>query len=310
MWKNKSDRKKLKGVYTTFSIQGLNLDRFINYVKNKGIVLYNVKKFSNKQMIITVNFRESQKFFAIANKMCYNIKKVRDFGALYPVYYILSSLGILLGAIAFVIILCLSNDYIYSINFSGTGSIYKTEVKEYLEDIGVKEYSRFSEIDLQKLEDQILKDNEHLSFVSLKKEGNTLAVEMALSSGNVKRLDGNIFSLSSDVDGEIESIKVYRGKKLVNVGDKVKKGDLLASGEVEINQQILKINVLCSVTILVTEEYEYLSSSDNDEKKAELIALLGMEGIEVLNSEVTKSQVDDGYLYRVTMKYRRVLIAG
>ena len=70
MRKNSRGGKGVIGVYVTYLVKGLNLNALLNHLKRKGIVLLNVKKTSEKSMTVTVNFKQSQKFFAIADKMC------------------------------------------------------------------------------------------------------------------------------------------------------------------------------------------------------------------------------------------------
>ena len=165
MWENRIITKGIK-LHSTFEICGLNLDRFINTVKNRGIALYRIKKYSLKRMRVTVNLTDVSKFFAIAEELCYNIKKIKDGGVLYPLYSLFSSLGIIIGSILFALSAIIVNDFIFSIDYSGSGKIYQREVQEYLLSQGVQTYSRFSRLDLGKLEDGILASNEHLSFAS------------------------------------------------------------------------------------------------------------------------------------------------
>ena len=64
MRENIRDREREQSVKTVYQIKGLNLDRFINTVKRKGITMYNVKKISTKQLLVTVNLSDSEIFFA------------------------------------------------------------------------------------------------------------------------------------------------------------------------------------------------------------------------------------------------------
>ena len=310
MRKNSRGGKGVIGVYVTYLVKGLNLNALLNHLKRKGIVLLNVKKTSEKSMTVTVNFKQSQNFFAIADKMCYNVKKVKMSGWGYPLYALWSSIGVLVGGIVFLLLLFIMNDYIFSIDFSGSGSIYKNQVLEFLSNNGVKKYSRFSDVNLEELEDITLADNSRLSFVSMKKHGNRLKVELILSSEKVNTLDGKIYALYSDVSGTVESIKVYRGGAVVQVGDSVKAGDLLVSGDVVIKDTPLKTNVLCSVTIIADYYIDYYSPLDNEEQKAELFAEEKLCDKEIVSINVIKTQKENGYLYTVNVKYRRVLFAG
>ena len=310
MWKNKKGRKSIIDLKHTYLIEGLNLDRFINSAKNKGIALYNVKKIGNKRLIVSVSYQQSKNFFANAKELCYNIKKIRERGVALPLVRLWKSTGVLLGVIIFSTSAFFFNDYIYDFSFVGSGSVYKREVLSYLNGIGVKEYQRFSKFDFEKIEDGVLADNKNLSFVSIEKHGNTLLIELSLASDNVDRLDGNIYSLVSNVDGVIEKINVYRGTALVKNGDSVKKGDLLVDGYMTIKEQTIKINILASLSIIAEQEFIYTSTEDNQEEKAELFARSKLLDNEILQTTTTKQVENDIFVYKTNLKYRYIIYVG
>ena len=303
------DRTGTSLIKSTFVVKGLNLDRLINHVQRKNIVLYDVKKTGAKRMLVSVKLSDGKKFFAITKELCYNVKKVRDKGVGYPVYYLIKNFGLVLGATIFIAIAVFFNDVIFEISFSGSGKVYGREVKEYLTQIGVEKYSRFSSVDLDALGDKILQNNKHFSFVECEKKGNRLNVELALSTDNVDRLDGNVYELFSDVDGVVESITVYRGTAVVSVGDVVKKGDLLVGGYAVIKEQTVKINLLATVTIIAEKEHTYYSEKDNEERTARIFAEQEHGG-EILSGETSKTFDGSKYVYKTTLKVRRVLFAG
>ena len=310
MWKNKVVRKNLGGVKQTFLVEGLNLDRLINTAKNSGLILENIKKTSNRRLIVSLSLRDSKKFFALSKELCYNIKKIKQFGKTLPLLKAYQRLGVVIGAVLFVALSCFFNDLIYGFSFSGSGSVYEREVLYYLNELGVKPYSRFSDFDFEKIEDQILSKNKNLSFVSIKKHGNRLDIESSLATDNVERLNGNVYSVISEVDGVIEKINVYRGTALVKKGDFVKKGDVLVDGYMTIKEQVVKINVLATVSITATQEFYYSSSLDNQEDKAFLLAKGELLDKEIVEFSTTKTQKDNEFVYITTVKYRYVLYVG
>ena len=109
---------QVRGVRVVYSIRGLNLDNFINLLKNRDIPLYDLKKVSNKQLIVTVSLIDSKKLFAFAKEMCYNIEKVKEKGVGYPLLKALRSTGIVFGCLVFMIIATLLSDVVYQISFS------------------------------------------------------------------------------------------------------------------------------------------------------------------------------------------------
>lgn len=310
MRKNNGNREREQSVKTVFEIKGLNLDRFINIARKKGVALYDIKKFSVKRMQIAVNLSDSEKFFAIAKELCYNIRKIRHKGVGYPFYYLIKNFGLVIGAIIFIAVAVFFNDLVFETTFVGSGKIYSREASEYLQSVGVKEYSRFSDIDLKTLGEGLLKSNEHLSFVSCKKKGNRLEVQLVLSQDKVKTLSGDVYELKTEVDGVIEKIKVYRGTALYSVGDSVKAGDVIVGGFAEIKEQTVKINVIASVTMLVEKEFYYRCDKPNQESIASALAEEEISQGTIVSS--TTTVVNDGkeYVYKTAIKYRVVYFAG
>ena len=310
MWKNQKGGKGLIDLKHTYRVDGLNLDRFINSMKNKGITLYNVKKVGNKRLFVSVSYQQSKKFFANAKELCYNIKKIKEKGLLTPLVKLWKSVGVLVGLIVFCLSAFFFNDFIYEIAFTGSGSVCKREVLSYLNGVGVKEFQRFSNFDFERIEDGVLSDNKNLSFVSIEKHGNVLVVDLALATDKVDRLNGNVYSLVSSVCGVIEKINVYRGTALVKKGDYVKEGDLLVDGYMTIKEQTVKINILASLSIIAEEEFVYSSGMDNEEEKAELLARANLTDKEIVSSFTTKQQEKDSFIYKTIVKYRYLIYTG
>ncbi|MBQ9734875.1 MAG: sporulation protein YqfD [Clostridia bacterium] len=310
MRKNKVGRKVLTGVYAVYEIRGLNLDYLINTARNRGIELYDIKKIENKRMIVAVSLWKSRKFFAIAKELCYNIKKVREKGRVFPLVSAVRSFGLIIGAIVFCAVSVVTDDILFGFTFTGSGSVYAKQVEEYLYYNGVKPMVRFSDLDLERLEDGILSSSDRLSFASCQKRGNRLVVNLVLSKEKVKTQDGNVYALVSDCDGVIESIKVYRGTAVKCVGDRVSVGELIVDGYATIKEQTVKINVIAAVTLIAEKQIAYPSDKENQEENARLFAETALDGYEILNIDCKVDIDGDGYIYTVTAQYRRIIYAG
>lgn len=310
MRENKVNRKGISLLYTTYEINGLNLDRFINTLKTKGVEVKNAQKKGNKQLLVSIKFADNEKFFAIAKELCYNIKKVGFGGKAYPLFALYKNIGVVLGTILISLIAIVFSDYILSIDFVGSGSVCKREIKEYLYSNGICEFSKFSDIDLSVLEDKILSSNDNLSFVGAKKRGNRLIIESVLSTEKVKTLNGDIYSLNSDCDGVVDNIKVYRGTAVVEKGQEVKKGDLLVDGYSTIKEQTVKINVLAIISVICSNDCVYQSKNLGEEEKAILFAKAEFSDKEIIDYTVKTIKVDDTYIYTVSVRFKHIIIAG
>ncbi len=314
MRKDKEFRKGLSlpipAVYQTYSVSGMNVDYFLGKCVKNGLTLFNVRKINRTTVILTIKLQENNKFFAIAKDLCYNIKKIKGSGFLYPIFYLLKNAGLIIGSVIFIALAVISSDYILDISYSGTGSVYQSQISQYLSLKGVSVYSRFSKIDLNRLQDDILRENPYLSFASCKKVGNRLQVELALSNPKTEILDGNVFELRADCAGVVQSLKIYSGTATVSVGDNVKEGDLLVGGYAFIKEQQIKINVIASVTLRCECVYEYFSEENGEEEKAQLFAEIYYADKQANSAEVEKFSTNSGFVYKVTLSYLRVYCVG
>ena len=304
MWKNKQDREKLKTpLYTTYLVTGYNLDRLLNLLHGRGIFVYSAKKRGNTKLIFNIKYSDNKNFLALTKELCYNVKKLKDGGKFYPFLYLYKNIGVLIGVIVFAISTFFFNDYLLGFEFTGTGSVYSEQVKEYLQTQDIKEFTRFSTLNLKELSNGVLKSNERLTFVSCEKVGNTLKFNLVLSNEKVPVLKENAYSLYADESGKIVELKVYRGTALFGVGDTVKKGDLLVDGYSLIKEQRIETNVLAYIKLKCKKTFVYKSQKDGEEKIAEILAKEHFYNISPTSESVKKEKIGKEYCYTVTLEY-------
>ncbi len=312
MRKNNQNGKVLdKFYYTSYEIKGLNLDRLVEVFKRRGVGLYDIKKFGNKRLIFTACAQDNEKIFAISKELCYNIKKLRDGGRYYPLVYLFKNIGLVVGAIIFIVVSVMANDLVLGVSFSGSGAEYRREVSDLLQRKGIVKFSKFSDFDLKVLSSEILGANEHLSFATCQKQGNTLKITLAISGDQTERLTGTAKSLVADCDGVVESVKTYRGTSLVKAGDKVKSGDLLVSNVVVVSEETtIEVGVIAQVSLAVDYAQTFTSPHGDAENEAIAFALAKAQDKAIISSTVSKEFDGQEYIYKVTLTCRRILFAG
>lgn len=311
MRKNFVGKKGVKdGLYTSYMVYGFNQDRLLNALIKNQIDFYNVKKYSSKKMQICISKKQSQNFFAIGNKMCYNIKNRGLGGKFYPIHSFLLRFGAGFGVAFFITFTAIFNNLIFSVDYYGSGYKYKNQVESYISSLGIKKFSHFSSFSLSELEDQILASNKKLSFASCEKVGNRLKIYLVEAEEDKGVLTGKVKTMYSEVSGEVESIKVYRGTAVVSVGDYVEKGAPLVEGFATIKEQTIEVNVLATITLKVKKEFTYLFDNEGEENNALLLALNEMPSENIIETFVACEKSGDSYLYKAILTVRRVLTAG
>lgn len=310
MRKNIGDSKRVVlPVKSTYLVSGSNHQIFLNRLKKNQITVYSAKKRGKKQLIITINNKENQKLFAITKELCYNIKKIKDGGRFYPLLYLTRNIGVFIGAILFCVGIYLSSDRIYKVNFAGSGSVYQAEVQEILTDYGVKPYARFSSFDLKKLSHDLLRESDRFSFVGIEKHGNTLRVELVLSTLPPSSLQVDETATYSKYSGVIESIKLYRGTSLVSEGDFVKVGDPLVSAYYQNGGTIVNTGALAVITIIGEEEFS-INAKFEDPDIAVAMAVELLDCGEVVGYTATCQKQNEEYVYTVKLRVRYVVKSG
>lgn len=301
----------VKGVYAYFEVKGLNLNRFLESLKRNGIAVYNAKKTDNKRLVLAINAFDAEKLFAINFNVWYNtyeIRKIKTGGRNYPLFFLFKNVGIAVGIALFCATAYLSNDFIFSFSFTGSGSVYQREITEYLNENGITRFSRFSDIDLKTLEDSILSFSGNLSFVSCVKSGNRLLIDSAVSSGQTGRLSGKATELISDENGIIESVKVYRGTALKTNGEEIKKGETIVAGYADVKETRVSVNVIATATVIYFEDYEFTLTEDNDGAAAAFAKECA--GKPCRDMGIFKTEKSGIFTYKVRLYFTKVLTVG
>ena len=254
---------------------------------------------------------DTENLFAINRNVWYNTYKIRRIkigGGNYPFYYLLKNIGIAVGIIIFIASCFIADDFIFSFSFTGSGSVYEREIREYLENNGVRVYTRFSDVDLKRLEDALLSSNDNLSFVSCIKKGNRLVIDSALSGKKPTRLSGKETALVSDVTGVIRSIKVYRGTAVKCVGDTVENGEIVVCGYADVKDVRVDVNVVATVTVGYSQKYEFIFSEEND--GAALAFAEESSGKVSFDGNLSKREENGKFLYCIELFFERVITVG
>lgn len=313
MRNDKSDRNNIERgaeIYSLFKIKGVNLDGLLNYLQKKGVNVYSVKKTDAKTMKVGIKFADEQKFFAICRDLWYtDIVKVKEYGKGYALLFFARNLGLLLGAAFLVAAMAFFGDFIFAFSYSGTGAVCRREVQKYLNDSGVTVFSRFSDKNLKTLSDGILADNPRLTFARCSKNGNRLQVYLVLKEDGRDVLSPSDSPLVSDTDGVIKEIKIYRGTAVKNAGDEIKAGEIIAQPYSYRGEECVQTQTLGYAVIEARFIYEYVSDFEGQEEAAELFAKNAL-GEHDTDCTVDTIKKDDVVVYRVTLKYERIIYSG
>ncbi len=298
---------KKRILYSRYKVEGLNLDYLINRLKNSGIGVYDYERISTKEVRLTISFVDNKKFFAISKDLCYNITKIKESGIFRPFFLLYKNVGLLVGILVFSLGVLFCDNLLLSVDVSGNGRIYENSIKEYLSSIGVERYQLFSNIDIGKIENQ-LNGDDRFSFVTVKKSGNRLKIDAHLADNQKNGVDVTKTELVSTCSGTIESIKVYRGTALKNVGDRIEVGETIVSGVILLDEEEIKTYVVAEVSVIA--EYELVIEGQKDLEKGVIALAKEFVDGEIVDAECQTISENETNIYCVKIKHRIKIYSG
>ena len=253
-------------------IEGRGIERFFNIAAQRGIMIEKIEtkeipaaehdrhdnrveknelENEERKQGKTVCFQTSPKDFkrlkAIARKTNVLLRITEKHG--FPFLLILGRRRSLWvgGLAAFFLLICLSSFYVWDISFEGNHRFTDETLLHFMATVPVQCGMRKSRISCTELEKRIRNAFPGISWVSAELTGTRLTIHLRENNRILQaRLEPESpCELTAGTDGTVTRIIVRNGKARVKVGDTVKAGDVLVSGELPLYddfETLVKIN--------------------------------------------------------------------
>ncbi len=236
-----------------FYVESLSAFRVVDKLSREGICVLSVSEVEKNVLDLRLPVKDFKKAFAILRGSCYNIKNVRYFGLARLRRVAASAVGLFVGAALFLGIVTFSNTRILKTEVVGNGAYYQREIDAILRDAGCVPFAPLPR-DTGMLTAKVLA-LPRVEFCSFHSAGGILTVEVRCAE-TAEKLEPE--PLLSPVDGVVEELVVVRGTPLVEVGQTVKKGDILVADSMQTGGGLHSSIVIAEAAIVetVTAEYE------------------------------------------------------
>ncbi len=219
----------IKGMLT-LSIEGVNLERFINKCNSAGVSLYGVSRHQYDVLECSINYPDMGKIAKLNRELKCRIKIRRRFGLRFLLNRIARRKAFVVGAAMFAVFITVMSSSIWRIDISGTDRLTATQVIEVVNSMGAGVGIFKTKCDTKSLELEIKKQLPDVDWVIVEFHGVVMDIRIIETVTGVQRQDTTPASIVSEVDGEIISISVMRGDKKVFVGSPVHPGKVLIDG--------------------------------------------------------------------------------
>lgn len=245
---SKIDFSKFKKGTILLEVQCLRPERFINILWQNGIYVKDIKRINITTVHMVVKLKDYPNITYMAKRTNTKIKILKRQGIDFFLIKKSKVTALILGTIIFLSIMYYLSTFVWKINIYTERYLSPYEVRNELINYGINVGTKKSQIQVHKLEDRLLKDNDNIMWVKARIEGVNLNIHIFENQSPpeiVKKESAN--NLIASKDGEVVRVYTKSGKAVVDKGKIVKKGDLLVKGEQGNEEQTYEVNAIGEV---------------------------------------------------------------
>lgn len=220
-------RNYISGI-VTIKVSGAMPERFINLCMIEKKSLLSITKI-NDDFIVCMRLYDFFSIRPLVRKSKNRIQVIHYSGLPFAVRRIRHRKMLVVGGIAFLILLNVLMSYIWFIDIVGMQSIPPNQIKEIVYQHGLKPGVLRDAISAKKIENQLLLSIPEIAWVSINFTGTRAVVEI-VEKTIPKQQDKTPAHIIAAKDGIVTDVIVLAGESAVKKGDTVKKGDVLIKG--------------------------------------------------------------------------------
>jgi len=292
----------IKG-YIRIRVIGYSAERFLNACSHKGIFLWGLKPVDGAyEMNITIKgFRQLK---PIIRKTGTKVVIVRRFGLPFFLHKYRKRKLFFGGAFLFIVMIIAMSRFIWNIDITGNQSRTDESILEFLGSKNVEDGMPKSDVDCARIVKDIRKEYDDIIWVSASIRGTRLIIQVKENEDSLpvvnkteeekeQEAKENATDIVADQDCVITDIVPRKGIAMVKEGDQVKKGDILISGQVPVNDDAGE-----------TIAYQY-HESDADIRGQTAISYEDSQEVTYLEKEYLDVQKEEYYI-RVGDRFLRL----
>lgn len=271
-------------------VKGNNIERFIKRLKSNHIEILNIKYINKCEIIIRIYKDDYENIEKI--KTIYEISILNYFGLTKLKSNLSNNKFIIIFILIALVSLNILTSLIFDIEIVTNDSNMKKILINELEDYGVKKYKfKKSYVDLQRLKNEILnKYKDKIDWIEIENIGTKYIVRYEPRIENIIEEKTPFRNIVAKKDALIIDMDISDGQIIKNKNMYVKKGDVIVSGYIKLNDQIkdtvsAKGEVYGEVwyNVEVTYPYKYYENIETGNKKNVFVIKFLNKEIELFN---------------------------
>lgn len=272
----------------------------LNKLTRANIPVYRLKKRGTK-LYLSVNREYIEKVFAIFGRPCYNIRIRRKSKSMRFAAFFRRRVGLFIGAAVFIAATVFSQNVVFKIKITGSGSYLKPQVLAVANECGVKEWSLCKSADTPLLQAKILA-LPGVNFCSVQREGAYLIIDVRTEESDYSLATSE--PLLSPADGVIRRIVTVCGTQLKQEGESVKKGEtLIGTYTLSEDGESSPCMAVGFAEICVTYDISLYYDKESDKNREDALSSTALYSENVIEKSVKVKSHGEGVVYEVNFTY-------
>lgn len=248
-------------------VEGKNVGRFLKRLNDNQINLYKIEMIHDSKMIILVDNKDLTKIDEI--KTIYQVSYKTSVGLKKYISILKKNLLLIVLIILNFIFINIISNYIFEIEVIDNDTRIKQFILKELNENGIAKLSlKKNYAEIENIKKQILNENkDSLEWLEIVPSGVKYIVKIEERIKNPEKEAGSPSNIVAKKDGVVKKIIASNGQVVVTNNTYVKKGDILISGliklnEVEKNKVQAKGDVYAETWYKVTSEQSFHEQVD------------------------------------------------
>lgn len=220
--------------YVNLIVEGFFIERFINICMSKKIFLQDIKRENNTYLKVKILKSDFKEIRHIAKKTKCKVRIEKKSGIPFVINKYRKRKVFAIAILVIAIFIFALTKFIWNIEVVGNEEISKEEIISLANEYGIEVGKLKSNINLEKISNQIRLERDDLSWIGITIKGTNVIITIKEAIEIPEIIDKNeVCNIVASKDATISKIVVQNGTARVDVGNEVKKGDLLVEGIME-----------------------------------------------------------------------------
>ena len=220
----------IKGYYVLV-VEGIDTEKYLNFICKNRVPIYNVKRIDKTKVEFSVSRSDLKKIKNMYRGNKFEVKIKQKTGIPFLARRIYKYKTMVFSAIVSLLLLLSTTQFVTDIYIDCPEGIDKKVLKAELEECGLKPGVFKKTIDRKIIRDHIMQEIDEVAYLSINVKGTNVFVTVTKKDDeSTKVANSNYCNIIASKTGIIEKVIARSGEAVVQVGDIVKKGDLLIQG--------------------------------------------------------------------------------